>query len=63
MMEGNKFRVFVLELSFIGWLILGTLLCGVGTIFVAPYIEATKAELYAVLRCGAQPAGLKGFEV
>ena len=63
MMEGNKFRVFVLELSFIGWLILGTLLCGVGTIFVAPYIEATKAELYAVLRCGAQPASLKGFEV
>ena len=43
--------------------LIASVLCGVGTIFVAPDIEATKAELYAVLRCGAQPAGLKGFEV
>lgn len=50
MMEGNKMKVFVLELSFIGWDLLGTLLCGVGHVFVAPYKETVYAELYHTLR-------------
>lgn len=50
MMDGNKFRVFVLELSFIGWDILGALMCGVGHWFVAPYKEAVYAELYRTLK-------------
>ncbi len=49
MMEGNKFSVFILELSFIGWDIAGLLLCGVGQIFVYPYKEMVYAELYRTL--------------
>lgn len=50
MTRGQKFRIFVLDLSFIGWCILGILALIVGILFVLPYINATKAELYIVLR-------------
>lgn len=50
MMDGNKFAVWVLELSFFGWELLGILFCCIGTLFVRPYIEATYAELYLKLR-------------
>ncbi len=50
MMRGNKWRLFVLELSFIGWSLLGSLCCGVGVLFLTPYIEATMAEFYVELR-------------
>lgn len=57
MTDGHKGDIFVLQLSFIGWLLLGCLACGVGTLFVTPYIEATSAELYAVLRGNALSNG------
>lgn len=50
MMDGNKFDAWILELSFIGWCLLGALACGIGLLFVAPYEEATFAELYLKLR-------------
>lgn len=50
MMDGNKFELFVLELSFIGWFLLGLLALGVGILFVNPYYNATEAQLYLVLR-------------
>ncbi len=50
MMRGNKWRLFVLELSFIGWSLLAGMCCGVGLFFLTPYIEATTAEFYAELR-------------
>jgi len=49
MTEGHKFDMFLLDLSFLGWYILGLLLFGVGTLFVLPYDNATKTELYLVL--------------
>lgn len=58
MTDGEKFNIFVLELSFFGWLLLGALLFSVGTYFVLPYIEATGAELYAALRAKAFSLGL-----
>lgn len=61
MMDGNKWDTFVLELSFIGWYLLGALACGVGVLFVQPYIEATFAELYGELRNKVGYVGLKGF--
>lgn len=64
MMKGNKFRTFVLRLSFIGWSILAALIgvftCGLGSYLVIPYIEATMAELYAELRIPFA-GGLNGF--
>lgn len=46
---GNKFNIFVLDLSFIGWYLLGGILV-IGILFVYPYYESTCAELYAELR-------------
>ena len=53
MTEGHKFNMFILELSFLGWYLLGLLACCIGVIFVAPYKNATFAELYLVLRQNA----------
>ena len=50
MTKGHKFNMFVLDLSFIGWYLLGSLALGVGVLFVMPYENATNAELYLVLR-------------
>ncbi|HHV30106.1 DUF975 family protein [Acetivibrio mesophilus] len=50
MTYGHKFNIFILELSFIGWYLLGLLACCIGIIFVTPYVDATMAELYLVLR-------------
>ena len=58
LMEGEKWNYFVLGLSFIGWLMLGALCLGIGTLFVMPYIEATFAEFYAAMRSKAFAAGV-----
>lgn len=50
MTDGHKFDMFVLDLSFIGWYLLGALALGIGVLFVMPYENATKAELYLVLK-------------
>lgn len=51
MMNGYKWATFVLELSFIGWIILGVFTCGLLNIFmVSPYMYATNAELFLELR-------------
>ena len=47
MMNGHKADAFVLDLSFLGWLLLSALTAGILHIFyVGPYIQATDAELY-----------------
>lgn len=50
MTDGIKFQIFILQLSFLGWCLLGAFACGVGILFVNPYIEATMAELYMAQR-------------
>ncbi|SRR6056297_1068429 len=50
MTMGEKWDIFVLDLSFIGWYILGSLALGVGVFFVQPYYDASNAELYMKLR-------------
>ena len=50
MTDGEKWNIFVLDLSFLGWRLLGLLLFGIGLIFVTPYVQTTEAELYAALR-------------
>ena len=57
MTDGEKLNIFVLDLSFLGWRILGLLLLGIGSLFVAPYPAATEAELYAALRAKAIASG------
>ncbi len=47
MMDGHKFELFVMFLSFIGWLILGVLTFHILTIvFVMPYMQLTFAQFY-----------------
>ena len=50
MMDGNKWRLFCLTLSFIGWLFVGALCLGVGTLWVAPYMQAAQANFYEDLK-------------
>ncbi len=47
--DGHKWNMFVLDLSFLGWYLLGALLFGIGGLFVNPYEEATYARLYNIL--------------
>jgi hypothetical protein len=53
MTSGEKWNIFKLQLSFIGWYILGSITFGIGRFFVEPYYEATMAELYAAMRAKA----------
>lgn len=50
MTKGHKMDIFILDLSFIGWYLLGTLALGIGVLFVEPYRNATYGELYLALK-------------
>ncbi len=46
MMSGNRFRLFCLQLSFIGWDILCAFTLGVGYLWLTPYKQAATAAFY-----------------
>ena len=48
-MDGNKWKLFCLDLSFIGWYIVGILCLGVGVLWVYPYQYMARAEFYSEL--------------
>ena len=51
MMNGNKWRAFLLDLSFIGWVLLSLLTCGlVGLLYEEPYRRSARASLYHELK-------------
>lgn len=51
MMYGQKWRTFVLDLSFLGWNILSSLTSGIlGIFYVAPYQNMTNAALFEALK-------------
>jgi len=50
MTEGHKMELFVLDLSFIGWILLSAITLGIGLIWVVPYINATRANVYEQLK-------------
>ena len=51
MMMGNKWKTFILDLSFFGWNLLSVLTLGLLSVFyVNPYNSATIAELYVSLK-------------
>lgn len=45
-MRGNKWRLFCLQLSFIGWLLLCVLTFGILTLWISPYIQTATAAFY-----------------
>ena len=50
MMNGNKWRLFCLELSFIGWILLSILTFGILFFWVLPYMNVAHAEFYLSLK-------------
>ncbi len=50
LMEGHRWELFCLRFSFVGWIIVGALVCGVGTLWVVPYQSASVANFYEVRR-------------
>ncbi len=51
MMNGNKWKAFLLDLSFIGWILLSIITLGIASFFwVGPYIQSTEAALYLELK-------------
>jgi hypothetical protein len=63
MMKGQRFRVFLFDLSFAGWVLLSAMTLGVvGYLWFNPYLMASQAELYARLRASAKQRGLAGTD-
>lgn len=56
LMQGHKWELFVLELSFIGWILLSMVLFFIPLIYVIPYMQATLANFYHYTKQTAQPA-------
>lgn len=47
MMDGEKMKAFIMDLSFLGWYLLSAVTCGLLAIFyVNPYVQASFAEMY-----------------
>ena len=46
LMKNKKLKLFLLELSFIGWIILSVLTLFIGFIFLSPYIYTTYAKFF-----------------
>jgi len=46
MMYGNRWRLFCLQFSFIGWAILCTFTAGIGNLWLTPYKQAATAAFY-----------------
>lgn len=49
LMQGHKWQLFCLDLSFIGWAIVGMLCFGLGTLWVVAYQQAARAQFYEAL--------------
>lgn len=46
LMDGKKANLFLLDLSFIGWIIVSLFTLGIGMLWVQPYMEAAHAAFY-----------------
>lgn len=50
MTDGRKMKLFLLDLSFIGWAILCLFTLGIGLFFLQPYVQAAHAAFYEDLK-------------
>lgn len=55
-MRGNKMRYFLLQLSFLGWQLLGLCSLGIGMLWITPYISQTQVNFYLDLTRQLHPA-------
>ncbi len=54
MMQGNKWRLFLLDLTFIGWFILGIFTFCIGWLWVYAYLYQTRVMFYETLKAEAE---------
>jgi uncharacterized membrane protein len=54
-MYGNRWRLFCLQFSFIGWDILAALTFGIGNLWLNPYKQAATAAFYREVYSDAYP--------
>lgn len=53
MMNGKKWDYFCLQLRFIGWMLLCILTCGIGFLWLTPYMTTTNLNYYRQIRYGS----------
>lgn len=46
LMDGHKMELFLLRLSFIGWMLLNILTLGIGSLWLNPYTQAAETAFY-----------------
>ena len=54
-MKGNKWQLFCLDFSFIGWSLLSFCCCGLGMLWVIPYQQLSHANFYENLKAIYDP--------
>lgn len=57
LMSGNKMRLFLLDLSFIGWFLLGLITFGIAFLWITPYWNTARAAFYEDLMSDLRNAG------
>lgn len=57
LMSGNKMRLFLLDLSFIGWFLLGLITFGIAFLWITPYWNTARAAFYEDLMSDIRDAG------
>jgi len=58
MTNGYKMDIFILHLSFFGWMLLGAITHYIAYLYVTPYMDLTFAHLYHYLKAQAQQNGI-----
>ena len=53
MMDGHKMELFLLDLSYIGWILLGCITLGIGMLWVCPWINMAHVKFYEQLKAEA----------
>ncbi|MBP6067888.1 DUF975 family protein [Bacteroides sp.] len=56
LMAGNKMKLFLLDLSFIGWALLCVLTFGIGLFWLKPYVSTAHAAFYEDIKNNLQVA-------
>jgi uncharacterized membrane protein len=52
MMQGHKMDLFILDLSYIGWILLGFVSFGIGFLWISPWMEMAHIRFYEELKDG-----------
>ncbi|MFA7209751.1 MAG: DUF975 family protein [Parcubacteria group bacterium] len=56
MMDGYKWKLFCLKFRFLGWALLAILTCGIGLLWLMPYVDTSMAKFYDDIKDGQAEA-------